>query len=83
MLEKSLISVLIGAGISVVTFVPVLIHQFRRFGAPSFGRMVLIFTNFVYVSALIAYTIFPVPPLSDEYCASHPTVAALGRSCRR
>lgn len=72
MLEKSLISVLIGVGISVVAFVPVLIHQFRRFGAPSLGRMVLIFTNFVYVSALIAYTIFPVPPLSDEYCASHP-----------
>ncbi|MDU1419175.1 MAG: hypothetical protein E6924_12050 [Cutibacterium avidum] len=47
MLEKSLISVLIGVGISVVAFVPVLIHQFRRFGAPSLGRMVLIFTNFV------------------------------------
>ncbi|MGK2350959.1 VanZ family protein [Cutibacterium sp. V947] len=72
MLDKALISILIGAGISVVTFVPVLIHQFRRFGAPSFGRMVLVFSNFVYVTAIIAYTIFPVPPLSDKYCAAHP-----------
>lgn len=72
MLNQALFSILIGAGISAVAFVPLLIHQFRRFGAPSPARMVLAFTNFVYVTALIAYTIFPVPHLSQQYCAAHP-----------
>ena len=69
MLHQALISILIGTGISLVAFVPILIHQFRRYGKPSPGRMTLIFTNFVYITAVIAYTIFPVPSLSREDCA--------------
>ena len=42
MLHQALISILIGTGISLVAFVPILIHQFRRYGKPSPGRMTLI-----------------------------------------
>ncbi|WP_277101374.1 VanZ family protein [Cutibacterium granulosum] len=77
MLHQALISILIGTGISLVAFVPILIHQFRRYGKPSPGRMTLIFTNFVYITAVIAYTIFPVPSLSREDCAGNSHMLVL------
>lgn len=69
---QAIYSILIGGALSAVIFVPVLIQQYRRYGAPSLGRMLLTFSSLVYVTAIIAYTIFPVPRLSPAHCAAHP-----------
>lgn len=77
MLERAVTSLYVGGIISALAFVPLLIWQYRRYGRPAPGRMVWTAIVFVYVTALIAYTLFPMPDMSGDYCATHPASVVL------
>jgi glycopeptide antibiotics resistance protein len=69
---RALYSVAIGAGISVLIFIPLVVFQYRRYGRLSATRMLWLFAGVVYATAVVAYTIFPLPDLTKEWCAAHP-----------
>lgn len=48
--------------------VPILVAQYRRFGALSLARLLGAAAASVYVVALVAYTLLPLPPVA-EVCA--------------
>lgn len=77
MLDQAITSLLVGGAISVVLFIPVLIWQYRRYGAFQPARTIWTVVTFVYVTALITYTLFPLPDMSGDYCATHPQVYVL------
>ncbi|OKL46465.1 hypothetical protein BSR28_08060 [Boudabousia liubingyangii] len=68
MLAQAYWSLIVGLGISILAFAPVLIWQYRRYGSFFAGRLLWTVATFVYVSALIAYTLFPLPDTSGGYC---------------
>ena len=73
MLSQALVSVMVGLGISSVLFFPILIWHYRRYGRPDITRLFWTVAGFIYVSALIAFTIFPIPDFDQGYCATHAT----------
>lgn len=77
MLDNAIISVVVGGLISAVMFVPLLIWQYRRYGAFQPGRTLWTVTTFVYVTALITYTLFPLPEITDDYCATRSPGAVI------
>lgn len=74
MIDQAINSLRIGGIISVVMFIPVLIWQYRRYGAFQPGRTLWTVLSYIYLTALIAYTLFPMPDMSGDYCAAHPRV---------
>lgn len=77
MLDQAVTSLLVGGSISAAMFLPVLIWQYRRYGAFLPGRTLWTVVTFVYTTALITYTLFPLPDMSGDYCATHPRVYVL------
>ena len=71
MLEKAGYSLGIGGGLAVLAFIPLLVWQYRRYGAFQPARMAWLASGFVYLTALIAYTLFPLPDMSGDFCATH------------
>ena len=72
MIDQALASVAAGALISGLALVPVLMWQYHRYGAPSVRRLLGLGMVLVYASAVVAYTIFPLPAqMSAAYCADH------------
>jgi len=67
MLEKALLSLLVSLGIAVICFVPYLIFQYRRYGQFSASRLVWMGVLLAYGTAIVAYTLFPLP--SGAWCA--------------
>ena len=61
MLQQAGQSLIVGAVIAVVCFIPYLIYQYRRYGQFSASRMVWMGAMLVYLTALIGYTLFPLP----------------------
>ncbi len=74
MLNQAIYSIAIGGGIAIVGFIPILIWQYRRYGDFQPARMLWLSAGFIYLTALIAYTLFPLPDMSGDYCATHPQV---------
>lgn len=71
-LTNALNSLLAGGLLSVVLFLPVVIWQYRRYGEIAELRLGLLGALLVYCSALVAYTMFPLPRpglLTDAFCA--------------
>lgn len=77
MIDQAVTSLLVGGAISAVMFLPVLIWQYRRYGAFQSARTLWTIVTFVYTTALITYTLFPLPDMSGDYCATHPRVYVL------
>jgi len=61
MWEKAGQSLIVGAAIAVVCFIPYLIFQYRRYGRFSPSRMVWMAAMLLYLTGLVAYTLFPLP----------------------
>lgn len=61
-------SLLVGGGLTAACFLPLLVWQYRRFGRFDALRMAWYAAAFVYSSAIVAFTIFPLPDFSDGYC---------------
>lgn len=73
MLSQAVWSVIAGLALSGVAFVPVLVWQYRRYGAPSPMRLFGLVMAAVYGSAIIAYTLFPLPgpgELTPGFCTA-------------
>ncbi|RLP10101.1 VanZ family protein [Propionibacterium australiense] len=69
MLGQAITSILVGGGLSLLMSVPLIMHQYRRFGRFSAGRAAWTVLTVIYLTALIAYTLFPLPDMTDEFCA--------------
>ena len=67
MWEQAVQSLIVGAAISIACFVPYLLFQYRRYGRFSASRMVWMGAMLVYLTALVTYTLFPLP--GPEWCA--------------
>lgn len=64
--------VLLGTGLFLVLFVPALVWQFRAYGRPSALRLLTVAAACVYVVALVAYTLLPLPTGDRAaWCAEH------------
>lgn len=73
MREQFLGSVAVGLAVSALMFLPVVVWQYRRYGRFDATRMAWTIISFVYVSGVIAFTIFPLPAFSDAFCAARRT----------
>lgn len=64
--------VLLGTALFLVLFVPALVWQFRAFGRPSVRRLITVAAACVFVVALVAYTLLPLPTGDRAtWCAEH------------
>lgn len=70
-LEKASVSILVGLAITAVVFLPLVVWQYRKWGRFDTGRMLWTAAGYVYVSALVAFTMFPLPDFSAEFCEAH------------
>jgi glycopeptide antibiotics resistance protein len=66
-IDKAFESVVVGGLVSLVCFIPYLVYQYRRYGRFSAARLIWSFLFLVYVTAVVSYTIFPLP--TPEVCA--------------
>ncbi|WP_051712729.1 VanZ family protein [Actinoalloteichus caeruleus] len=68
--------------VAIVLFVPYVARQYRRRGRLGVGHAALAFAFLVYVLALVAYVLVPMPPLVPDFCSYHggqrPQLEALG-----
>ncbi|MDR1355323.1 MAG: VanZ family protein [Propionibacteriaceae bacterium] len=72
MLTQAINSVIIGGLLSLLLYVPVVIFQYRRYGKFSFSRSIWLCIGLVYLTAVISYTLFPLPNITADFCATHP-----------
>jgi len=66
-INQAVQTALIGLAIAFVCFVPYLVYQYRRYGQFSASRAVWSVVLLVYGTAIVTYTLFPLP--SAEWCA--------------
>lgn len=64
-------ALIFGTVIAIALFVPFVAIQYRRRGSLGFGPVVLSFGVLVYALALVAYTLLPLPVITDGFCALH------------
>lgn len=63
----------VGIAVSAVLFLPLVVWQYRRFGRYDAWRMAWTVAGFIYAASLVAFTIFPLPSFTGDYCALHAT----------
>lgn len=63
---------LLGLVVFVVLLAPMVAWHFWRYGAGNAKRLLGGAAACLYTSALVTYTLFPLPPRTAEYCAAHP-----------
>lgn len=68
MIHQAIVSLGVAFAIAVICFVPYLIFQYRRYGQFSASRMLWTGALLAYATALVAYTLFPLP--SAAWCAT-------------
>lgn len=66
-------SILVGLAVSTVLFLPLLLWQYRRYGRSDALRMLWATAGFIYATAIVAFTVFPLPEFTPGYCAAHRT----------
>lgn len=66
-------SILVGLTVSAVLFLPLVVWQYRRYGRFDVLRMIWTTAGFIYATALVAFTVFPLPEFTAGYCATHRT----------
>lgn len=66
-------SIAVGLAVAAVMFLPLVVWQYRRFGRFDPLRIAWTAAGFVYAAGLVAFTIFPLPDFSGDFCATSPT----------
>lgn len=66
-------SILVGLIVSTVLFLPLVVWQYRQYGRFDVLRMLWSTAGFIYVSGIVAFTVFPLPEFTPGYCAAHST----------
>ena len=77
MLYQAIVSIAIGLLLSAAAFLPLLIWHYRRYGELAEGRLLWTASCYIYFSALIAYTIFPLPTFTEAFCDAHANHVSL------
>lgn len=70
-------SILVGLAVSAVLFLPLVVWQYRRYGRFDGLRMLWTIAGFIYASAIVAFTVFPLPEFTSGYCSAHATTPLL------
>ncbi|MDR0435493.1 MAG: VanZ family protein [Propionibacteriaceae bacterium] len=68
MLAQAIDSIIVGVALSCLLYVPVVVFQYRRYGRFSASRLIWLCAGLVYLSAIVAYTLFPLPDASADVC---------------
>lgn len=66
-------SILVGLIVSAALFLPHLVWQYRCYGRFDGLRMLWTTAGFIYATAIVAFTVFPLPEFTADYCAAHST----------
>lgn len=66
-------SIFVGLAVSAVLFLSLLVWQYRRFSRFDGLWMAWTAAGFIYATAIIAFTVFPLPDFSTGYCTAHKT----------
>ncbi len=69
--NNGLLAAIIGAVAFAALFLPGLVWQYRRFGRLSFARLLGLAAVCLYATALLTYTLLPLPERSVEWCRLH------------
>lgn len=77
MTSQILGSILVGLTVSAVLFLPLVVWQYRRYGRFDGLRMLWTAAGFIYASAIVAFTVFPLPDFTPDYCPTHTTTPLL------
>lgn len=77
MTSQVLGSILVGLAVSAVLFLPLVVWQYRRYGRFDALRMLWTAAGFIYASAIVAFTVFPLPEFTPGYCTAHATAPLL------
>lgn len=77
MTSQVLGSILVGLIVSAVLFLPLVVWQYRRYGRFDGLRMLWTAAGFIYASAIVAFTVFPLPDFTPGYCTAHSTTPLL------
>lgn len=70
-------SILVGLVVSAVLFLPLVVWQYRRYGRFDALRMLWTAAGFIYASAIVAFTVFPLPEFTPGYCTTRATMPLL------
>lgn len=62
---------MVGTLAFIVSFFPMLVWHFRRYGTGNPTRLFGAFMAAVYASALVTYTLLPLPPRTSGWCEAH------------
>lgn len=73
MYQQVIGSITVGLVVTAIAFIPILIWQYRRYGRFDALRMVWLTAAFIYFSAIVAFTVFPLPHFSPSWCAKYAT----------
>lgn len=66
-------SVFIGLVVTAVLFLPLVVWHYRRYGRFDASRMLWTSAGFIYASAIVAFTVFPLPEFTPGFCATEHT----------
>lgn len=66
-------SIYVGLVVSAVLFLPLLVWQYRRYGRFDGLRMMWTAAGFIYLTAIVAFTVFPLPDFAGDFCSVHRT----------
>ncbi|MEL4358469.1 MULTISPECIES: VanZ family protein [unclassified Luteococcus] len=66
-------SIAVGLAVAAVMFLPLVVWQYRRFGRFDPLRIAWTAAGFVYAAGLVAFTIFPLPDFSGDFCVASAT----------
>ena len=69
--NNGLLAVIIGSVAFAALFLPGVVWQYRRFGRLSFARLLGLAAVCLYATALLTYTLLPLPERSVEWCRLH------------
>lgn len=69
--ENLVLSLGLGGVFAALTAGPLILLQVRRWGAPRARGLIAWAATAVYAAALFVYTTFPLPELTDAWCAAH------------
>ena len=71
-ITQGLLALVNGLIVFLLTLIPVVAWQYRRYGVPSLARLVGAVTLALYVTALLTYTWLPLPQRDTLDCAKAP-----------
>lgn len=64
-------AVIVGSAAFAALFLPLVVWHYRRYGAGDPRRLLGSFAVAVYAAALVTYTLLPLPPRAESWCAQN------------